>query len=154
MVKRESKKNLSIGELAQAAQCTVETIRYYETAGLLPRPKRGQNNYRLYETRHLHRLIFIRNCRMLDMSHQEIGDLLKIMEKPALDCSSINTLLDAHIVHVDVRIQELQQLKTQLVLLRQMCRRKVQVKDCLIVQDLSKAKDVTRDRSAPRATHL
>jgi Cd(II)/Pb(II)-responsive transcriptional regulator len=156
MVKREAKKTMKIGELAQAAQCSVETIRYYETGGLLPRPERGGNNYRLYGRAHLRRLIFIRNCRMLDMSHTEIIGLLKIMDEPATDCSSVNALLDEHIVHVEVRLQELQRLKEQLALLRKKCQHKVQVKDCLILQGLSETQRPLqmKNPSVSRTTHL
>ncbi|MGL6014243.1 MAG: MerR family transcriptional regulator, partial [Shewanella oncorhynchi] len=68
---------MKIGELAQAAQCTVETIRYYEKEALLPEPARTNSNYRDYNQRHLDRLSFIRNCRALDMTHQEIRALLQ-----------------------------------------------------------------------------
>jgi len=54
----------------------VETIRYYEREGLLPVPARTGGNYRLYGTQHVERLRFIRNCRSLDMTHDEIRTLL------------------------------------------------------------------------------
>ena len=63
---------MKIGELAQIAQCTVETVRYYEKEGLLPSPARTAGNFRLYGLGHVERLRFIRNCRALDMSHDEI----------------------------------------------------------------------------------
>ncbi len=154
MVKREPKKILKIGELAQAAQCSVETIRYYEASGLLPRPERAQNNYRLYEEQHEQRLIFIRNCRLLDMSHQEISNLLKIADQPTTDCGSINAILEEHIAHVDLRIQELSRLKEQLNLLLRKCQHKTKVRDCLILQDLSQAKAQDAVDLLVRTTHL
>lgn len=63
---------MKIGELAQVAQCTVETVRYYEKAGLLPETPRTAGNFRVYGPGHVERLRFIRNCRALDMSHEEI----------------------------------------------------------------------------------
>jgi DNA-binding transcriptional MerR regulator len=63
---------MRIGELAQTAQCSVETIRYNEKEGLLPKPVRSANNYRIYGSNHLRRLLFIRNCRALDMSQKEV----------------------------------------------------------------------------------
>ena len=50
---------MKIGELAQAAQCTPETVRYYEKAGLLPPPSRSDGNYRVYGPAHLERLVFV-----------------------------------------------------------------------------------------------
>ena len=67
---------MKIGELARAAQCSVETIRYYEKEGLLPAPLRTDGNYRDYGPGHIERLRFIRNCRALDMAQEEIRQLL------------------------------------------------------------------------------
>ena len=66
---------MKIGELAQVAQCTVETVRYYEKAGLLAPPARTAANYRSYGNAHVDRLRFIRNCRALDMTQANHGSL-------------------------------------------------------------------------------
>ena len=73
---------MKIGELAQAAQCTPETVRYYEKAGLLPPPSRSDGNYRVYGPAHLERLVFVRHCRALDMTHEEIRELLELRDVP------------------------------------------------------------------------
>jgi Cd(II)/Pb(II)-responsive transcriptional regulator len=116
---------MKIGELAKAARCTVETVRYYEKEGLLSKPDRTAGNYRSYGAAHLERLCFIRNCRALDMSHEEIRALLGAMDRPSADCSPINVLLDRHIAHVDRRISELVRLKEQLTVLRGDVRRRI-----------------------------
>ena len=77
---------MKIGELAQVGQCTVETVRYYEKEGLLPAPARTAGNFRQYGPIHVERLRFIRNCRALDMTHDEIRALLVLIEQPASDC--------------------------------------------------------------------
>lgn len=53
---------LRIGELAKRADCQVQTIRFYETEGLLLEPARSGGNFRLYDENHLERLLFIRRC--------------------------------------------------------------------------------------------
>jgi DNA-binding transcriptional MerR regulator len=58
---------LKIGELAGLFNVPVETIRYYEQAGLLPKPARTAGNYRLYSKADADNLAFVLNCRMLDM---------------------------------------------------------------------------------------
>ena len=105
---------MKIGELAQVAQCTVETVRYYEKEGLLPEPARTPGNFRVYGPEHVERLRFIRNCRALDMSHEEIHTLLKLADQPTDGCGAINAVFDQHIAHVDERIRELSQLKQQI----------------------------------------
>lgn len=134
---------MNIGELAQTALCSVETIRYYEKSGLLPKPDRQANGYRTYGAEHRQRLVFIRNCRTLDMSQAEIHALLAIMDKAGSDdCGSVNQLLDEHISHVQTRIEELRRLKDQLAALRSRCRNRSKVRDCRILQGLSTMRGV------------
>jgi len=128
---------MKIGELAKMAQCTTETIRFYEKEGLLPQAIRTDSNYRSYTETHAERLRFIRNCRALDMTHDEIRHLLSATDAPGEPCGSINSLVDEHILHVDRRIEELTQLKAQLVALRGQCTTEESATDCGIVQALS-----------------
>jgi DNA-binding transcriptional MerR regulator len=68
---------MKIGELSTASSTPIETIRYYEREGLLPAPGRTDGNFRVYEAAHLGRLQFIRYCRGLDMSLDEVRVLLQ-----------------------------------------------------------------------------
>ena len=142
---------MKIGELARLGQCTVETVRYYEKAGLLPPAARTGSNYRHYGDAHVARLRFIRNCRALDMTHDEVRALLGLVDQPANDCGGVNRVLDEHIAHVEVRIRELKQLKQQLVALRQSCQGEQAVIACGIVQGLTTMETETRHE---RQTHL
>lgn len=142
---------MRIGELAQAAGTTVETIRYYEKEGLLPEPDRGENNYRSYGAPHLERLRLVRNCRALDMSHEEIRAILSLSDDHGSGCERINDLFDAHIAHVDTRIAELHDLKLQLTALRQRCVEGRGVEDCGILHGLSAMQAEERPE---RHTHL
>src|ERR1700757_4385845 len=98
--------SLKIGELAKRTDLLVETIRYYEREGLLPDPPRSEGNYRLYSVMHLERLQFIRHCRSLDMTLEEIRNLLRFRDAPDRNCGEVNALLDKHIEHVSSRIKE------------------------------------------------
>ena len=142
---------MKIGELAQTAQCTVETVRYYEKEGLLAAPARTAGNFRLYGPTHVERLRLIRNCRALDMSHAEIHSLLRLADGPADDCSAVNAVFDQHIAHVDERIRELAQLKLQLMALRERCGSEQAVDACGILQGLAA---MELEASPVRHTHL
>lgn len=142
---------MKIGELAQVAQCTVETVRYYEKEGLLPEPARTAGNFRVYGPAHLERLRFIRNCRALDMSHDEIHTLLKLADQPAEGCGAVNAVFDQHIAHVEERLQELAQLKRQLIVLRQRCSTEQATDDCGILQGLAA---METEQKPERHTHL
>ncbi|MBF8721207.1 MULTISPECIES: Cd(II)/Pb(II)-responsive transcriptional regulator [Pseudomonas] len=125
---------MKIGELAKATDCAVETIRYYERERLLPEPARTEGNYRLYTQAHVERLTFIRNCRTLDMTLDEIRSLLTLRDSPDGSCGSVNALIDEHIEHVQARIDGLMALQAQLVELRQRCNAKGS--ECAILQRL------------------
>ena len=112
---------MKIGELARAAATQAETIRYYEKEGLLAEPARTGANYRSYDASHLARLRFIRHCRSLDMTLDEIRALLRFKDDPAGNCGAVNELLDAHIGHVAERIGELKRLQAELRELRAQC---------------------------------
>lgn len=129
--------HFKIGELARQANCPVETIRFYEHQGLLPQPARSASNYRLYTDAHVERLQFIRHCRSLDMSLEEIRSLLHFRQAPEESCAEVNQLLDRHVEQVAQRIHELQALQQQLQELRSQCSRAQAAKDCGILQKLA-----------------
>lgn len=142
---------MKIGDLARSAQCSVETIRYYEKEGLLASPERSAGNYRQYGAAHLERLRFVRNCRALDMTHEEIRALLRMMDHPQDDCGAVTRLLEEHIHHVEMRIAELQQLKQRLTDLGQSCSQPHEVQDCGILQNLA---TMETEAKPARHTHL
>lgn len=129
---------MKIGDLARATLCPVATVRYYEREGLLPAPSRSSGNYRLYGQVHVDRLRFIRNCRSLDMTHDEIRALLAFRDGPEEKCDEVNTLLDEHIGHVAHRIKELRLLERQLKELRSQCQSERTNRDCAILQSLGR----------------
>jgi Cd(II)/Pb(II)-responsive transcriptional regulator len=112
---------MKIGELAKATGTQVDTIRYYEREGLLPPAGRTESNYRVYDRAHAERLAFIRHCRCLDMTLDEIRVLLRYKDAPAQDCGEVDQLLDHHIGHVVARIGELRALEQELRALRARC---------------------------------
>jgi Cd(II)/Pb(II)-responsive transcriptional regulator len=128
---------MKIGELAKMAACTTETIRFYEKEGLLPEPVRSASRYRCYTEAHAGRLRFIRNCRALDMTHDEIRTLLCAADTTGAKCGAVNTIVDEHILHVDRRIADLMQVKAQLVALGMHCTEERSAAACGIVRVLS-----------------
>ncbi|EWS53331.1 Cd(II)/Pb(II)-responsive transcriptional regulator [Methylibium sp. T29] len=112
---------MKIGELARITQTQVETIRFYEREGLLEEPPRSEGNFRLYKPEHLERLAFIRHCRSLDMTLDEIRALLRFQDAPRDNCHAVNNVLDEHIEHVATRIRELKHLQQELKALRNQC---------------------------------
>jgi Cd(II)/Pb(II)-responsive transcriptional regulator len=128
---------MKIGDLAKATSTPVETIRYYEREGLLPAAARTDANYRHYSDAHTRRLQFVRHCRSLDMSLDEIRALLAFQDAPGDNCADVNALLDAHIGHVAQRIRELRALEKQLKGLRAQCQGALDAEHCGILEGLS-----------------
>ena len=147
---------MKIGELAQATQTPVATIRYYEQQGLVPAPARTGSNYRSYGPAHVQRLAFIRRCRALDMSLDEVRVLLRFQDQPAPDCGEVNAVLDEHIAHVTQRVRELRRLEKQLRELRAHCGSAQSGQACGILEQLNTAvatKDLPGRRPVPRHAH-
>jgi Cd(II)/Pb(II)-responsive transcriptional regulator len=140
---------MKIGALARRTGCAVETIRYYEREGLLPSPARSEGNYRVYDQAEVERLTFIRNCRGLDMTLEEIRRLLALREGAGQNCADVTALIDAHIEHVQARIAALQALQAQLVALRHRCHGP-EAAACEILQQLNASGGV---QSAPADGH-
>lgn len=128
---------MKIGELANATGTQIETIRYYEREKLLPLPTRTEGNFRVYTDEHAKRLTFVRHCRSLDMTLDEIRRLLHFKDFPEESCGDVNNLLDAHIGHVADRIRELRFLEKQLKSLRDRCGETNVAADCGILDELS-----------------
>ncbi|MFY9510887.1 MAG: Cd(II)/Pb(II)-responsive transcriptional regulator [Rubrivivax sp.] len=142
---------MRIGDLAEATGTPVETIRFYEREGLIPPPRRADNNYRMYMPAHAERLAFIRQCRNLDMTLDEVRALLRLRDAPAPDCGEINALLDEHVGHVAQRIRELRVLERDLKALRARCASPHAVAECGILHELDSA---AATAAGPRKRHV
>lgn len=127
---------MRIGELGQAAGVDVETVRFYEKSGLLPAPARSQNGYRAYSQMHLERLAFIRHCRALDISLNEVKRLLEFVEQPSADCGDIDLLIETQLTKVRARLKSLKALEKQLVSLKGRCGDSHTAGECGILQEL------------------
>lgn len=113
---------MKIGELARRTLHTVETIRYYEKVGLLPEPRRFANNYRDYGDVHVGRLEFIRHCRTLDISLEEIRSLLDSLEEGSPEgADRAHVMIHRHLEAVEARMAELRHLREQLCSLAGAC---------------------------------
>lgn len=128
---------MRIGELSRETGVPVETIRYYEKEGLLEPPMRLQNNYRSYGDRHLARLRFIAHFRKLEMSLEEIREILNYDSSKPEEAGHIHELLHRQIEAVDARIRALTELQTKLYELEHSCHGHTQGHQCGIIQELS-----------------
>jgi len=127
---------MKIGQLADKTGLSIQTIRFYERKALLAAPERTQSNYRLYSDEALKQLLFIKQCRALDMTIEEISLVLETRANPDNSCESVNATIDKHIEDIESRIIELNALQNTLLSFRSACEDDKKVKDCGVLQQL------------------
>lgn len=104
-------KPLRRSDLSRLTGCNLETIRYYETIGILPDPPRTAKNYRAYDDTHVARLRFVMRSRDLGFSLEEIRSLLGMVDREAGTCANVKTLATRHIETVRAKIADLQRIE-------------------------------------------
>ncbi len=127
---------LSIGELARRTGAKVQTIRYYEQAGLMPEPERTRGGQRRYGDSHARRLAFIRHARALGFSLQQIRALLDLADHPEQDCTGADSIAREHLREVKARIAALQSLKRELTRMVEQCDG-TSVSQCRVIETLA-----------------
>ena len=108
------KMHFTIGKLATATTVNIETIRYYERAGLIASPARTEGNYRAYCAADVTRLRFIKRTRDLGFSLQQVRALLSISGEREQDCDTVDAIAIEHLSEVDRKIADLQALRREL----------------------------------------
>jgi len=127
---------MKIGKLSALTGFSAQAIRYYEKEGLIESPSRTEGNFRLYHPEDIKSLEFVKHCRNLDMTLKEIKQMLEIRQFPERSCESINTMIDAHLITVSKRIDELCTLKETLSKMQQSCHSGSAVGSCGILKNL------------------
>jgi len=137
-----SAKILTIGHLARETGTKVETVRFYEKAGLLAAPSRTVGNYRSYDQAHLNRLSFIRRARDLGFSLDQIRALLALSDDQGQSCASVDAIAKQHRDEIERKIADLQALKAELDRMIDHCGCNI-VADCRIIDTLSPRQNAT-----------
>lgn len=107
-------KFLAIGDLARQTGTKVNTIRFYEDIGLLPRSARTASGRRIYGVSDVRRLAFIRHGRGLGFSVAEIRSLLALSDEPERDCAEAAEIARLHLHDIEMRISRLAMLRDAL----------------------------------------
>jgi len=126
---------LTIGKLGKAARVKVPTIRYYEQIGLLPEPERSSGNQRLYNSKTLERLAFIRHARDLGFPLEAIRDLLSLSDDPDQSCDAADSIAREQLSEVEARMERLVALQSELKRMINQCARG-KISDCRVIEVL------------------
>ncbi len=103
-----------IHELAKQTGVPAKTIRYYESIGLLPRPKRAANNYRQYTPADGERLRFIASARSLGFSLADVAEILAARDDGFAPCQRVLDAIGRQLAAIDRRISDLLTLRESL----------------------------------------
>jgi MerR family transcriptional regulator, copper efflux regulator len=132
-------KSLTIGKLAKDAGVNLETVRYYERRGLLPKPPRSTSSgYRQFPEDAARRLRFIRRAQELGFSLAEIGELLSLRVSRTSTSGAIRARTEAKIADIDSKIRTLESMKKSLQRLTKACDGCAPMADCPILDSLDR----------------
>ena len=103
--------DVSIGALSKRTGVNIETIRYYERIGIMPKPRRSGGGYRMYGPDHVKRLTFVRRGRELGFSLDELRDLLRLVDGHSYTCAEVHDVAIEHVAEIRRKIADLRRLQ-------------------------------------------
>ena len=129
---------MTLGKIAAEADVAIDTVRYYERAGLLPEPPRRESGYREYPADTVKRLRFIRRAKALGFSLPEIGELLDLSSSSA-DVRKIKNAAQSKLKLLDEKIAELTRVRDGLQKLVKHCPGHGKAEACPILNALNES---------------
>ena len=126
---------LTIGALSKRTGVNIETIRFYERVGILPKAPRTAGGHRIYNRDHLMRLGFVRRSRELGFSLDEVRGLLQLVDGGSYTCAEIKAITLDHLADIRRKIADLGRLEQTLAEVAGKCRGG-KVPDCPVIEAL------------------
>ena len=111
----------TIGAAAKLSGVNIETIRYYEREGVVPKAERTASGRRVYDDDQVSRLRFVKRCRELGFPIPEVKSLLALTRGAPSSCSEAREIGETHLLSVRERIADLQRMERALADLVQLC---------------------------------
>ncbi len=105
---------MQIREFSERSGLSEKTIRYYESIGILPSPRRAPNGYREYSEQDLERTHFVAGARSLDLSLDEVAEILAMQDRREAPCRTLLNLLRQKADQIEERIRLLKQMEVDL----------------------------------------
>jgi DNA-binding transcriptional MerR regulator len=100
-----------IGQVAQQAGVSVDTVRFYERRGVLPAAQRRPSGYRIFNQATVERIRLARALQNLGLTLDEVVDALHAHDEGQATCDSERWRLEAVLNRIDAKIIELQQAR-------------------------------------------
>ena len=112
---------MKIGEVANQAGVSVDTVRFYERVGVLPAPARPPSGYRDYAPETVERIQLTRELQAIGFTLTDAVDALAAHDAGGATCESERWRLDAVLDRVDAKLAELSALRGRIVHAKQAC---------------------------------
>lgn len=125
--------SLSIGQVAKQADVNIQTVRYYERVGLIPKAQRRESGYRKFSTDDILRIQFIKHAQAAGFLLKEIKELLAIKVDSDTTCDDVRELAEIKITEIDEKIRHMQQMRQTLESLTAACSGSGPTGDCPIL---------------------
>ena len=122
------------GKVALRTDVNVETVRYYEQRGLIPKPSRTASGYRQYTEDYVERIRFIKRAQELGFTLKEIKELLSLRVDPETDRDEVKQRAATKIVTIEEKISDLERMKHRLKLLVTSCSGRGPTSECSILE--------------------
>lgn len=131
----ETTPNYLIGEASKQSRVHIETIRYYERTGVMQKPSRSPSGQRVYDSEQLQRLSFIKRCRELGFSLNEVRDLFGLVDGGNQTCNKVHSLTMNHLKGVRKKIADMRKIERVLKNMSDQCSQG-NVPDCPVIDTL------------------
>jgi DNA-binding transcriptional MerR regulator len=112
---------VKIGEIANQAGVSVDTVRFYERVGVLPPPARTESGYRDYQPQTIERIQLTRQLQAIGFTLGEAVDALAAHDAGNATCESEQWRLQAVLNRVDAKLAELNALRDRIVHAQDAC---------------------------------
>jgi DNA-binding transcriptional MerR regulator len=110
----ENTQGWTIGKLAKRVGLDSRTLRFYETIRLLPKPRRSESGYRLYDPSIVERIEFIQKGQSLGLTLRQAREILELGERGDCPCGHVKRLLKTKIIELERKIKDLGYLKRRI----------------------------------------
>jgi len=129
-------RRMRTGELAARAGVNLQTVRFYERRGILPKPARTPRGYRVYSSEAVRLIRFIKRAQELGFTLDEVEELLRLRNNRRSSCAAVKSAGKAKMADVEAKIASLNAMKRALAVLLASCERNDRDRECPILEAL------------------
>ena len=133
---------MTTSDLARQGGVNLESIRFYEKQGLLPKPRRTTHGYRMFTPDHVRRVRFIKRAQELGFSLREVKELLALRFEPDMSCADVQRRAETKLSEIEQKIRDLQRMRKILSRLSTACPGRGTLNGCPILESLDSTNPV------------